>query len=226
MSEPIHPARQLRRAEMIFDIASRRAAELGEERSLWQWLSCRRFSTLAGILSLLEEASEMCREAGTDAESPLATAIRELHTGTRRQLRNIGAAYGVIVALFALLLAAAVYLAAGVIASDGTPSIADPTDGAVVDMTISVSGSSPRRLRSGTNLYLLVKPQGFDYWLQPLPEVSSTGWRVEHAGIGTEGNDGMHFDICAILIDQTLLEGWHSPDLPPGLSRCIGVTRK
>ena len=49
-----------------------------------------------------------------------------------------------------------------------------------MDMTISVSGSSPRRfLIPGTRLYVLVKPQGLDYWLQPLPKVDSAGWTVK-----------------------------------------------
>ena len=226
MSETVHPAQRLRRAEIAFDIASRRATQLDKERSLCRRNSPHRFATLSGILFLLEEASKICGEAGADSQSPLVSAILVLHDKTRRQLRNVLVAYGVIVAAASLLLGAVICLTLGVIPRDDSPVITEPNEADAVEMTISVSGLSPRRfLIPGTHLYVFVKPQGLDYWLQPPPKVDSAGWTVG-AGIGGEPDRGMPFRICAILASQALPEGWHAPALPPGLSRCINVTRK
>ncbi len=227
MSELSHPARQLYRAENIFKIASQRAADMVAERSLWQRLSRGRSAVLSGNLSLLAEAAKICHEAGVDPQSPLLSAIRDLQKRTRRQLRGLQAAHGAFV-VAALLLGAIALWELGVLAGGHSPTLTGPQAGDTVDMSIAVNGSFPRgSLPSGTNLYLLVKPQGFNYWLQPLPKVNRTGWRVENVGIGDkEADRGKHFLICAILTHQTLAQGWNAPDLPAGDAHCIDVTRK
>jgi hypothetical protein len=227
MSEVVHRAQQLREAEIEFNVAGQRAAELDKERSLWRKLSPRRFATLCRILSLLKDATRICGEAGTDPRSPLASAIRNLYDKTSRQLRNVLAAYGVILAV-ALTLAIIAGRESSVMSLHDSPVIVDPKAGDAVDMTISVSGPFPKgSLPPGTNLYLLVKPQGFNYWLQPLPDISLTGWRVEKAGIGDKEEDrGKHFLICALMTQQVLSTGWNAPDLPPGDTHCIDITRK
>jgi N-acetylneuraminic acid mutarotase len=111
-------------------------------------------------------------------------------------------------------------------ARSDSPGIDVPKEGDAVGMTISVSGPSPNdELSTGTNLYVLVKPQGLDYWLQPLPRMSNTGWLAEGVGIGQPADHGMPFRICAVLTTQTLSPGWHDPDPPPGPLTCIQVTR-
>lgn len=94
-------------------------------------------------------------------------------------------------------------------------------------MTISVSGSAPKdALPPGTNLYVLVKPQEFDYWLQPLPRITGIGWQADHVGVGLPGDEGGVFSICAVLTTQILSSGWNAPDPPLGPLTCINVTRK
>jgi hypothetical protein len=101
-----------------------------------------------------------------------------------------------------------------------------PKEGDTVAMTISVSGSAPKgALPAGANLYVLVKPQGLDYWLQPLPRMTSTGWQADGVGVGQPGDRGMAFRICAILTTQTLSSGWHASAPPAGPLTCINVTR-
>lgn len=227
MANSNHRAHSLREAEI----------ELGLARHM---LSRRRFATLSGILILLEDAATKCNAAGADPQSPLATAIRDLRAKTKRQHRNLLLTYGMI---------AAAVLVAGVMASwklwpmpsgdsslvtdmiigDSPPLITNPRAGDAVDRITSVSGLSPKgSLPPGTQLYVLVKPQGFDYWLQSPPEVN-TGWRVDNAGIGDKLDEQGTFRICAILTQQALSPDWddrHDPDLPPGDAHCINVTRK
>jgi hypothetical protein len=106
------------------------------------------------------------------------------------------------------------------------PIITDPRAGDPVDMNIPVRGATPRGTPPpGTNLYVLVKPLGLDYWLQPTPQVNPTGWRGE-AGVGQEGDGGKHFFICSILTAQDLQKGWHAAEPPPGEAHCIDVIRK
>lgn len=227
MSEIVHPAQQLRQAEIEYQIASRRSSDLDQQRPAWRMLSPRRFATLCGVESLLKHASTIYGAAGADPQSPLITAIRALQDKTGRRLRSILAAYSVLAAAVLMLSAIIGWLFC--LSSTNSPAIiTNPKTGAAVDMTISVSGSPPRgSLPPGTNLYLLVKPQGFNYWLQPLPEVTRTGWRVEKAGIGNKEEDrGRHFLICAVMTRQVLPMDWNAPDLPVGDSHCIDVTRK
>lgn len=107
-----------------------------------------------------------------------------------------------------------------------SPIINVPREGDTVAMTISVSGPSSKDiLASGSNFYVLVKPQGLDYWLQPPPQMTDAGWQAEGVGVGQPGDRGMAFRICAILTVQTLTSGWHAPDPPPGPLTCINVTR-
>lgn len=227
MSETIHPAQVLREAEIELKIAGQLSADLAQAHQPWQKLSPRRCAALSGILSLLTDADKKYRAAGTDPRSPLPAAIRDLHTKTSGQLRSVLAMYGLFVATAALLLGAVGCLVLGVIPRDDSPVITEPKEDELVDMTIPVSGPSPSRfLIPGTHLYVLVKPQDLDYWLQPLPKVNSTGWKVEDAGIGQEDDHGMRFHICAILTWKTLPDGWHGAVLPAELSRCINVTRK
>lgn len=227
MSDTSHPARQLYRAENLFKIASQRAAEMAAERSPWQRLSGRRFLALAGNLSLLAEAARIGRAAGGDPQSPLLSAIRDLQQRTRGQLRGMQAAYGALI-VAALMLGAGALWELGILARGHAPTLTSPQAGDAVDRAIAVTGSFPRgSLPSGTHLYLLVKPQGFNYWLQPQPKVTRTGWRVEHAGIGDkEADRGKHFLICALLTHQPLAQGWNAPDLPAGDAHCIDVTRQ
>jgi len=163
---------------------------------------------------------------GSDPQTVLAAAIRDLEAKTKAQRRNLSAAHGIIAAA-ALVVGALVCWNVGAMSSGDSPNITDPRAGDAVDMTISASGSSPREsLPPGMNLYVFVKPEGFDYWLQPPPEVGLTGWRGE-VGIGDKPEDrGKHFLICALLTQEVRSTGWHKPDLPPGDSHCIDVTRK
>jgi len=225
MSEIKHSAQQLRQAEVEFQLATRHSTRLDQERAPWQTLALRRFAVLCGIHSLLRDAARICDDAGADPQSPLAAAIRRLHDRTRRQLRNLLITYSLIAAL---VLALAVILGRElfIMSIGDSPIIMEPRAGAAVDMTISVSGSSPGgSLPPRSHLYVLVKPQGLDYWLQPPPEVTIGGWRGE-AGIGQEGDRGLPFHICAILTRMVLQEGWHDANLPPGDTHCIDVTRK
>ena len=106
------------------------------------------------------------------------------------------------------------------------PLITDPRDGDKVDMIIPVSGPSPRgSLPTGSELYVLVKPAGLNYWRQPLPDVNLTGWRT-NARIGVDGDEGKRFLICAVVTSQELPQGWNDPNLPVGKSHCIDVIRK
>ena len=108
-----------------------------------------------------------------------------------------------------------------------SPAIDFPREGDVVAMTISVSGPTPAgALSSGANLYVLVKPEGFDYWLQALPQVTAAGWQVDGAGIGQAGDQGMAFRICAVMTTRGLSRGWHAADPPPGPLSCISVIRE
>jgi hypothetical protein len=220
-------AQGLREAEIELRVAQQRSAELERARLPWQKLSPRRSATLYGILSLLEDAAEKCRALGSDPQTALAAAIRDLGAKTRAQRRNLLAAYGII-AVAALVAGAIVCWNVGAMSRGDSPNITDPKAGDAVDMTISVSGSSPREsLPPGMNLYVLVKPEEFDYWLQPPPEVSLTGWRVEKAGIGDKLEDrGKHFLICALIARKVLSTGWSGRELPPGDAHCIDVTRK
>ena len=175
MSEIKHPAQQLRQAEVEFQLADRQSTRLDQERAPWQTLAPRRLTVLCGIRSLLRDAARICDDAGTDPQSPLIAAIRELHDRTRRRLRNLLITYSLIVAA-AVALAVILGWELHIMSIDGSPIISEPRAGTAVDMTISVDGSSPRgSLPPRSHLYVLVKPQGFDYWLQPLPEVSRTG---------------------------------------------------
>lgn len=113
--------------------------------------------------------------------------------------------------------------------SCSTPIISDPQAGDSVEMTISVSGPCPKgSLPSDTYFYLLVKPPTFNYYLQPTPVLSRTGWRVDEVGIGDKPNEQGDFSICAILTSQALSLEWSGAhaDLPPGESQCINVVRR
>jgi hypothetical protein len=226
MSETIHPAQRLRRAEIVFSIASRRAAEWEKERSLCRRLSLRRFAALAGVLNLLEEASNICREVGTDARSPLATAIRDLHVKTRRQLRNVLAMYGVII-MATLVLGVIVDRESYMMSLHDSPIITEPKAGDAVDMTFTVSGPSPRgSLPPGTNLYVLVRSQGYDYWLQKSPKVGQSGWQAEGVGLGQPDEHGIKGRICAVLTRETPTLPLQLADTPAGDVHCINVTRR
>ncbi len=224
MSETTHPAERLHQAEIALEIAEQRTAEMAEKHSPWQYISPRRMVGLSGNLSILANASKLCGEAGADPQSPLVSAIRTLHDRTQRQRRNLLAAYAVIATALVVL---------GVIfiwATGKAPFITYPEAGEAVSAKISVRGSSPRgSLPSGSHLYVLVKPIGYtqplDYWLQPTPNVSLTGWRADGVGIGIPGDEGKHFLICAVLTGETLSTGWHFPDPPAGESHCIDVIR-
>jgi len=214
MDNSNHRAHSLREAEIELELAR-------------QMLSRRRFAMLSGILILLEDAATKCSAAGADPQSPLATAIRDLRAKTKRQYRNLLVTYGMIAAAILVVGAIAGWRLWAMPNGDSTLLITNPRAGDPVDMSISVSGSSPRgSLPAGSQLYVLVKPQGLNYWLQPLPEVGSTGWRVEKAGIGLEADPGKSFRICALLTGTTLLSGWNAPDMPPGDAHCVDVTRK
>ena len=216
MDNSNHRAHSLREAEIELELAR-------------QMLSRRRFATLSGILILLEDAATKCSSAGADPQSPLPTEIRELKAKTKRQYRNLLITYGMIAAAVLVVGAIASWKLWPVPSGDSTLLITNPRAGDPVDMSISVSGSSPRgSLPAGTNLYVLVKPQGLNYWLQSTPDVSPTGWRVDNVGIGDKPIEKGDFSICAILTLQKLLPEWsgiHS-DLPPGDAQCINVTRK
>lgn len=110
----------------------------------------------------------------------------------------------------------------------GNLTITSPKEGDQVDMTINVSGTGGQAaLTGGTNLYVLVRPQEFSYYVQTLPEVRNSGaWTAPAVFVGQEGNTGLAFTICAVLTSAQLERGQAVPDLPAGQSTCIGVTRK
>lgn len=226
MSETTHPAERLRQAEIALEIADQRTAEPPGKRSPWQQISPRRLTMLSGNLNLLAKASKLCDEAGADPQSPLVSAIRTRHNETKHQLRNLMAVYGVLVIAILALGGTALW------STTGAPVITDPKAGERVDQTISVSGSSPRALvLPGTRLYIFVKPLGYhdpplSYWLQPMPDVSLTGWQTKDVGIGDEDDGGDDFLICAILSSKALPSGWYGPERPQGKADCIEVIRK
>lgn len=226
MSETTHPAERLHQAEIALEIAEQRTAELAGKRSPWQQISPRRLAGLSENLTLLAKASKLCDEAGAAPLSPLVSAIRILHNRTQRQRRNLLAAYGVIAATLVVM---------GVIfiwSTGNSPHITYPEAGEAVSEKISVRGSSPRgSLPSGSHLYVLVKPIGYtpplEYWLQPTPDVSLTGWHADNVGIGIPGDEGKRFLICAVLTSEFLPAEWEGrPEPPAGESHCIDVVRE
>lgn len=227
MSEIKHAAQQLRQAEVEFQLADRQSTRLDQERAPWQTLAPRRFATLCGIHSLLRDAARIYDDAGTDPQAPLAAAIHKLHDRIKQWLRNLLITYGLIIAV---VLALAVILGWELynMSVDGSPVITNPSAGDAVEMKITVTGSSPRgSLPSGTNLYILVRTQGYGYWLQESkPIVGLSGWQAE-VGTGQENDPpGTHYRICAVLTRETLSPPLQLSDTPMGDSHCIDVTRK
>jgi hypothetical protein len=105
------------------------------------------------------------------------------------------------------------------------PIISEPAEGDVVPMRIAVRGSvSP--LGERQSLQVFVRPHGYGYWVQPTPIISADGsWVSEPVGVGVEGDIGMSFDICAMVIGGYLERGDVVHELPEGPVTCIWVTR-
>jgi hypothetical protein len=104
--------------------------------------------------------------------------------------------------------------------------ITSPKNGDAVTMTITVTGTMAKpSTTEGTNLYVIVRPYGYDYWVQSPPDINSDGtWKAD-VGVGQEGDSGL-FDICAVLTSQTLTTTHYYPALPNGPAACNTVTRK
>ena len=116
-----------------------------------------------------------------------------------------------------------------VVTTDVPVHIKDPIEGRTVPTReITVTGTLPNCLPSGTNLYILVRSNlgMYDkYWLQDPPVVSCDGWRGK-AGIGGINDpSGMSYRVCAVMTDETLTKDKSVSDLPPGPSHCIEVKR-
>jgi hypothetical protein len=110
----------------------------------------------------------------------------------------------------------------------GAPVIGSPQKQDKVSMQITVSGSGAQAaLKGGTNLYVIVQPHGYTYWVQALPSINSDGtWKASPVYVGQPNDSGLLFDICAVLTSQTLTRGQELPVLPSGPASCITVTRQ
>ncbi len=110
--------------------------------------------------------------------------------------------------------------------TEGAPIIESLQDGDRVNMNITVSGSGAQ---SGMNLYVIVYPHGYSYWVQELPKINDDGtWEVSPVFVGQSHDAGLSFDVCAVLTDlsQSLRRGQELQALPEGLASCVTVTRQ
>lgn len=89
-----------------------------------------------------------------------------------------------------------------VTSSSGTIKITSPTNGETVPQMYTVKGTVST-LKSGENLYVLIKSGNFTWWVQKSPTVSNGDWEC-NAQFGEDADSGKEFTVCALVTTETL----------------------
>jgi hypothetical protein len=85
----------------------------------------------------------------------------------------------------------------------GNISITNPTNGQTVSKLYTIKGKVST-LKSGENLYVLVKAGDYSWWVQEKPTIESDGtWKCE-AQFGEAGDSGVEYTLCALVTNKTL----------------------
>lgn len=89
-----------------------------------------------------------------------------------------------------------------VTSSNGTIKITSPASGETVPQMYTVKGTVST-LKSGENLYVLIKSGNFTWWVQKSPTVSNGDWECS-VQFGEDADSGKEFTVCALVTNETL----------------------
>ncbi len=86
--------------------------------------------------------------------------------------------------------------------SNGTIEITTPISGETVPQMYTVKGTVST-LKSGENIYVLIKSGNFTWWVQKSPTVSNGNWECS-VQFGEDADSGKEFTVCALVTTETL----------------------
>lgn len=82
-------------------------------------------------------------------------------------------------------------------------TITSPHQGEIVNGKISVNGTT-RHLQGKEKLYVLIKPAGYNWWIQNAPVIEKDRQWSCTSQIGETRDSGREFTICAIISQENL----------------------
>jgi hypothetical protein len=92
--------------------------------------------------------------------------------------------------------------------------ITDPTNDSSVSQVCAVQGYL-QPLAPGEKFYILVKPDGYTWWVQKEPTIFPDGKWAVYTLVGEREDSNLNFTVAAITTNQTLKPGTeYGPNLP------------
>ena len=104
--------------------------------------------------------------------------------------------------------------------------IKNSTDGQTVSKLYTITGET-QPLKANENLYVLIKPANYTWWVQNKPTISSDGtWQCD-VQFGEDNDSNVKFTVCALITTEKLtLKKEYGANLPPNTAETeIVVTR-
>lgn len=92
--------------------------------------------------------------------------------------------------------------------------ITNPLNNSNVSQVCAVEGYF-QPLKLGEKFYILVKPNGYTWWVQKDPTILPDGKWAVYALVGEKEDSNLNFTVAAITTNQTLKPGTeYGPNLP------------